>query len=54
MVWVLSGPLGEDSFSADHALAGFDVDGAGGGNVEVGAGAEANHAETFACLDGIS
>ena len=29
--------MGEDSFSADHALAGLDVDGAGGGNVEVGA-----------------
>ena len=53
MAWVLGGPLGEDSFSADHALAGFDVDRAGGGNVEVGTRAEANHAKTFACLDAI-
>jgi len=45
--------LGEDSFSADHALAGLDVDGAGGGDVEVGAGAEANHTDAFACLDDI-
>ncbi len=51
---VLGGPLGEDSFSADHALAGFNVDRAGGRNVEVGTGAEANHAETFTCLDGFS
>ena len=54
MVLVLGGPLGEDSFSADHALAGFYVDRAGGGNVEVGTGAEANHAEAFTCLDGFS
>jgi len=54
VVWVLGGPLGEDSFSADHALAGLDVDGAGGGDVEVGAGAETNHAETLSCLDGFS
>ena len=54
MVLVLGGPLGEDSFSADHALAGFDVDRTGGGNVEVSTGAEANHAETFACLDEFS
>ena len=54
MVWVLGGPLGEDGFSADHALAGLDEDGAGGGNVEVGTGAKANHAEAFACLDGFS
>jgi len=45
--------LGEDGFSADHALAGLDVDGAGGGDVEVGAGAEANHTDAFACLDDI-
>ena len=54
MVWVLGGPLGEDSFSADHALAGLDVDGAVGGNVKVGTGAEANHTDAFACLDGFS
>ena len=45
--------MGEDSFSADHALAGLDVDGAGGGDVEVGAGAEADHTDAFACLDGV-
>ena len=45
--------MGEDSFSADHALAGLDVDGAGGGDVEVGAGAEANHTDAFPCLDGV-
>ena len=54
MVWFLGGPLGENSFSADHALAGLDVDGAVGGNVKVGTGAEANHTETLACLDGFS
>ena len=30
------------------------MDGAVGGNVKVGTGAEANHAKTFACLDGFS
>ena len=45
--------MGEDGFSADHALAGLDVDGAGGGDVEVGAGAEADHTDAFACLDGV-
>ena len=45
--------MSEDGFSADHALAGLDVDGAGDGDVEVGAGAEADHTDAFACLDGV-